>query len=104
MKLPKNQGNNVYKSPNLDAAQNGFADTRERGKHESVSVPSQIDQMTLAEKLRTMETLWDDLCQREADVPVPLWQKAILDERERLIEQGKARFSNWETARKRLSK
>jgi Putative addiction module component len=64
----------------------------------------QIDQMTLAEKLRTMETLWDDLCRREADVPVPAWQKEILDERERLIEHGKARFSTWASARKRLSK
>ena len=69
-----------------------------------MSVPIQIDQMPLAEKLRTMETLWDDLCKREADVPVPPWQKAILDERERLIEQRKARFSSWESARKRLSK
>jgi Putative addiction module component len=69
-----------------------------------MSAPIQIDQMTLAEKLQTMETLWDDLCRREADVPVPSWQKAILDEREHLIEQGKARFSNWEAAKKRLSK
>jgi hypothetical protein len=69
-----------------------------------VLAPIDIDQMTLAEKLQAMETLWDDLCRREADVPVPSWQKSILDERERLVEQGKARFSSWEAARKRLSK
>ena len=69
-----------------------------------MSVPIDIDQMTLAEKFQTMETLWDDLCRREADVPVRSWQKSILDERERLIAQGKAHFSNWEAARKRLSK
>ena len=45
----------------------------------------QIDQMTLEEKLRAMEALWDDLCQREEDVPVPQWHKDLLDERERLI-------------------
>jgi hypothetical protein len=45
----------------------------------------QIDQMTLEEKLRAMEDLWDDLCQREEDVPVPQWHKDLLDERERLI-------------------
>jgi len=66
--------------------------------------PIHIEQMTLAEKLQTMEALWDDLCRREADMPVPPWQKSILDERERLVKQGKARFSSWETARKRLSK
>jgi hypothetical protein len=64
----------------------------------------QIDQMTLSEKLRTMETLWDDLCRRETNVPVPPWQKEILDERERLVQEGKARFSRWEAARRRLSK
>jgi len=66
--------------------------------------PININQMTLAEKLQTMEGLWEDLCRREADVPVAPWQKSILDERERLIEQGNARFSSWESARKRLSK
>lgn len=48
--------------------------------------------MTLEEKLRAMEALWDDLCQREEDVPVPQWHKDLLDERERLIEQGTAQF------------
>ncbi len=69
-----------------------------------MQAPIHIAKMTLAEKLQTMEALWDDLCRREADVPVPAWQKSILDERERLVEQGKARFSSWEAARKRLSK
>jgi hypothetical protein len=64
----------------------------------------QIDEMTLAEKLRTMEKLWAGLCRRESDVPVPSWQQEILDERERLVRQGKARFTSWESARKRLSK
>jgi hypothetical protein len=62
-----------------------------------------LDQMTRAEKLRAMEALWDALCRREEDVPVPQWHKALLDERERLVEQGKARFIDWETAKKRIS-
>ena len=63
----------------------------------------QVDQMTLEEKLRAMEALWDDLCRREEHVPVPQWHKDLLDERERLIEQGKAGFLAWETAKKRIS-
>ena len=62
-----------------------------------------LDQMTRAEKLRAMEALWDDLCRREEDVPVPQWHKDLLDERERLVEQGNARFIDWETAKKRIS-
>jgi hypothetical protein len=61
-----------------------------------------IDQMTLEEKLRAMEALWDNLCRREEDVPIPQWHKTLLDERELLIEQGKAQFTDWETAKKRI--
>ena len=63
----------------------------------------QIDQMTMAEKLRIMEELWDDLRSRAASVPVPQWHKDLLDERERLIETGEAQFGEWETAKKRIT-
>ena len=63
----------------------------------------QIDQMTLEEKIRAMEALWDDLCRRD-EVPVPKWQKNLLDERERLVKQGKAHFSDWALAKARISK
>lgn len=68
-----------------------------------MSTTLQIDQMTLEEKLRAMEELWDDLCQSEEDVPVPQWQRELLEERERLIERGLAQFADWETAKKRIS-
>ena len=63
----------------------------------------QIDQMTLEEKLHAMEALWDDLCRHEGDVPVPQWHRDLLDERERSIEQGSARFTDWETGKKRIA-
>jgi hypothetical protein len=66
-------------------------------------VELQIAEMTLEEKLRAMEALWDDLCRREEAMPVPQWHKDLLDERERLVEQGNARFIDWETAKKRIS-
>ena len=61
-----------------------------------------IDQMTLEEKLRAMEALWDDLCRKDA-VPVPQWHKDILDERERQVEEGKAEFSDWDIAKRRIT-
>jgi hypothetical protein len=63
----------------------------------------QIDQMTLAEKLHAMEALWDDLCRCEAGVPMLQWQRDLLDERERLVREGKARFTDWETAKRRIT-
>jgi hypothetical protein len=62
-----------------------------------------IDQMTLEEKLLAMEALWGDLCRREADLPMLQWQKDLLDERERLVRDGKARFTEWETAKRRIT-
>jgi len=61
----------------------------------------QIDQMTVEEKLRMMEALWDDLCRHDA-VPIPQWHKDILDERRRLIDEGKAEFVDWETAKRQI--
>jgi hypothetical protein len=31
------------------------------------------------------------------------WHKELLDERERLIRDGKARFTDWETAKRRIT-
>jgi hypothetical protein len=63
----------------------------------------QIQQMTLSEKLRAMEALWEELCRHEEQVPVPQWHKDILDERERLVREGKAKFVDWETAKKQIA-
>lgn len=50
-----------------------------------------------------MEELWDDLRARAA-VTMPQWHKDLLDEREHLIESGEAQFSDWDSARERLTK
>ena len=68
-----------------------------------MATPLAIDEMTIEEKLRAMEALWEDLCQHETDLPVHQWQKEILDERERLVERGGAQFSDWEEAKKRIT-
>ena len=63
----------------------------------------ELEKMTLEEKLRAMEALWADLSRREESIPVPKWHKDVLDERERLVKEGKARFIDWETAKKQIS-
>ena len=68
-----------------------------------MSTQLEIDQMTLEEKLRTMEALWDDLCRNEAALPVHQWQQDILDERERMLKDGNAEFVDWEIAKKRIA-
>jgi hypothetical protein len=68
-----------------------------------MSTQLQIDQMTVAEKLRIMEELWDDLRARAEGVPISQWHKDLLDERERLIETGEAQFDDWDAAKKRIT-
>ncbi len=58
-----------------------------------------IDEMTIEEKLQTMEALWADLCRHQEALPVHRWQTDILDERQRLVEEGKAHFMEWEQAK-----
>lgn len=60
--------------------------------------------MSVEEKLRVMEELWDDLRRDEANVPTPHWHKELLDERERLVKEGKARFSDWESVKRRINR
>ncbi|HEY2930405.1 MAG TPA: addiction module protein [Acidobacteriota bacterium] len=70
----------------------------------SMQSPVDLKQMTLPDKLQLMEALWDELCSREEEIPVPDWHKAVLDEREQQIKEGKATFIDWETAKQRIGK
>ena len=60
-------------------------------------------QMSTPEKLRLMEDLWDQLCQSESELPVPQWHKDLLDQREREAREGKAKFVDWETAKRQIA-
>jgi hypothetical protein len=62
----------------------------------------QLDQMTLEEKLRTMEALWDDLCRHEDQIQSPPWHEEILREREKRVQSGQETFIDWEAAKKEL--
>ncbi len=60
-----------------------------------------LDQMTTAEKLRVMETIWTDLSRDEA-FESPAWHGEVLKEREEKIKSGAETFIDWETAKKQL--
>ena len=63
----------------------------------------ELDRMTVQEKLAAMEALWADLSRNPENVPVPQWHKDLLDERERAVEEGSAKFMDWETAKKQIA-
>lgn len=59
--------------------------------------------MPLHEKILIMEAIWDDISREEANLEVPQWHKDLLDERERLIAEGKPQFIDWEDAKKQIN-
>lgn len=63
---------------------------------------AELRELPLHEKLRMMEALWDEIAPLEAELEVPQWHKDILDERERLVQEGKATFIEWETAKQQI--
>ncbi|HVU37570.1 MAG TPA: addiction module protein [Opitutales bacterium] len=63
----------------------------------------QVDRMSAEEKLRAIEELWVSLRKREDDIPVPQWHKDLLDARERESKQGRARFTDWSTAKREIA-
>ena len=62
----------------------------------------QIHQLPLREKLLVMEAIWDDISGEEQNLEVPQWHKEVLDERERLLVEGKAQFVDWEDAKRQI--
>jgi hypothetical protein len=63
----------------------------------------QIHQLPFREKLLVTEAIWEDLSREEENLEVPQWHKELLDERERLLCEGKAQFVDWEDAKRQIN-
>ena len=63
-----------------------------------MSIDLPLGTMTLADKLEAMELLWADISRQPAELPSPAWHRDVLDERRRLVAEGKLRFLDWNTA------
>ena len=61
-----------------------------------------LDQMAIADKLRTMENLCDDLCRHSEQVQSPDWHHQELSAREHAMSVAEAAFEDWGTAKKRI--
>jgi hypothetical protein len=61
-----------------------------------------LDKMTVREKLRVMEELWEDLSREPRNIKSPEWHRQAFKEREARIASGQAKFIDWEKAKKEL--
>jgi Putative addiction module component len=56
------------------------------------------------EKLRLMETLWEELSRPDSEFKSPAWHGKELAETERRLAEGKEELLDWESAKKTLRK
>ena len=69
-----------------------------------MGISIKLDKMTIEEKIRAMESLWDDLCKHADSIPSPSWHKDILSQREDAVKKGKEKFLDWNEERERIRK
>ncbi len=67
-----------------------------------MAVTLSIGRMSREDKLRAMEALWADLSRDENETDSPDWHGAVLRETEQLVREGKAKFSDWPSAQRRI--
>jgi hypothetical protein len=67
-----------------------------------MSIDLPLESMSVAEKVRILESVWDSLCSRSGDVHSPDWHREVLEERKRRLEEGKSTISSWADAKARL--
>ena len=65
---------------------------------------TEIEKMTLEEKLDAMELLWKSISEKPDEVPSPAWHEKIVAARLSKIDKGDAQFLSIEEARQRLRK
>ncbi len=63
-----------------------------------------LNTMSVGEKVQLLEQVWDNLCHQSGDVRSPEWHAAILNERQKQIEDGRMSVSSWSEAKDRLQK
>ena len=68
----------------------------------NLSLP--LEQMTASEKIRTMESIWDNLCQTSDALDSPSWHGEVLKERDIRLAEGKERIYDWNDAKDRIRK
>lgn len=63
-----------------------------------VAIP--LKKMTVSDKLRALEDIWDDLQRTPEAVPSPSWHADVLNARQKRIRDGKSKFKDWADAKR----
>jgi hypothetical protein len=69
-----------------------------------MSLELPLSTMSVGEKVQLLELVWDNLCHQSGDVRSPEWHAAILNDRQKQIENGTMAVSSWAEAKERLQR
>jgi hypothetical protein len=67
-----------------------------------MELPLSLEKMSVADKLRAMEQIWEDLSRTPENLPSPSWHEDVLRAREKRARRGAARFHDWNDAKKAI--
>ena len=65
--------------------------------------PQEIERMSVADRLKTIEDIWDSLYRDADDVPSPDWHRDVLADRKARAERGESQFLTLDQLRSRLN-
>ena len=63
---------------------------------------SQIERMSVTERLQAMDQLWDSLIRNSGEIPSPDWHQEVLVERKARAQRGEAKFLTLDQLRSHL--
>ena len=63
---------------------------------------SELERMSVAERLRAMDQLWDSLNRCGEEIPSPDWHQDVLADRKARAQRGEAKFLTLDQLRSRL--
>lgn len=62
----------------------------------------EIAKLSVAERLKLIDMLWDSVIEQQDDTPVPSWQLEILEERLRTFRKDPGQGRAWQDVKKTL--
>lgn len=63
-----------------------------------MAVDLPLAEMSVDDKLQTMELLWADLSEKPEQLASPAWHSEVLRNRREQVLQGQASFQSWDAA------
>jgi hypothetical protein len=83
----------------------GSAAWSRRPEHQNrrwAAVWPNLEKMSIEEKIRIMEAIWDDLRRKAESISSPSWHEEVLKEREAGIKKGGEEFIDWSSAKRNI--